>query len=149
MIDLTRGLVVDTSVFVADARPDELGHTESKTFLRALFDRGYVMHLPTIVLAEIASAVTRALGDPWLGLRTADVYRRWPSARIVGIDLVLGERAARLAAEHRLRGCDAVYVALAQALGTPLVTLDREQRERTPPSVSALTPADALDTFLL
>jgi predicted nucleic acid-binding protein len=29
-----------------------------------------------------------------------------------------------------IRGCDAIYVALAEDLGTELVTLDRQQRER-------------------
>jgi len=60
------------------------------------------------------------------------------------IDEALGDLAAELAARYRIRGCDAVYVALAQAKQAFLVTLDRQQRERTPIHLHALTPAEIL-----
>ena len=43
----------------------------------------------------------------------------------------LAARAAEIAIERRIRGCEAVYVALAEASGLPLLTLDRQQRERS------------------
>ena len=39
----------------------------------------------------------------------------------------IAERAAEIAADYKIRGCDAVYVALAEQLGDELVTLDSEQ----------------------
>jgi predicted nucleic acid-binding protein len=42
----------------------------------------------------------------------------------------LAQRAAAIAADHQIRSCDAIYVALAQQLGTELVTLDQQQLER-------------------
>lgn len=147
MTDLARGLVIDASVLVADARPSEAGHAQSKALLTALAERRVTVHLPTILLAEIAAAITRAVGDPWLAQRTAEAYGRRPGVHIVAVDHALGMTAARLAAEQRLRGCDAIYVALAQSLGAALITLDREQRERTPPTVHARTPEEALAWF--
>ncbi|MCC7019046.1 MAG: PIN domain-containing protein [Ardenticatenales bacterium] len=147
MTDLARGLVIDTSVLVADAWPSEAGHAESKALLAALADHGVKVHVPAIVLAEIAAAITRAVGDPWLAQRAAEAYGRRPGMHIVPVDLALAHSAARLAAEQRLRGCDAIYVALARTLGAALITLDGEQRERTPSSVHALTPGDALAWF--
>jgi predicted nucleic acid-binding protein len=44
----------------------------------------------------------------------------------------------------RLRGADAVYVALAAMRHLPLITLDAEVLERTPASVECLTPAEWL-----
>ena len=38
--------------------------------------------------------------------------------------------AAEVAADLRLRGADAVYVAAARLLRVPLVTWDREQQQR-------------------
>ena len=46
------------------------------------------------------------------------------------ISLPLAQRAAEIAADYRLRGCDAVYVAPAEQLGDELVTLDQEQLQR-------------------
>jgi predicted nucleic acid-binding protein len=49
---------------------------------------------------------------------------------LIPVTLAVAERAALIAAEHRIRGCDAVYVALAEQLSDALVTLDRQQLER-------------------
>lgn len=53
----------------------------------------------------------------------------------------LADRAAGLAARCKLRGAEAVYVALAEALETPLITLGREILDRSKRIVRALTPA--------
>ena len=49
---------------------------------------------------------------------------------IIPLDEVLARQAADVAAQHRLRGADAVYVAVALRFGSTLVTLDREQHDR-------------------
>jgi hypothetical protein len=55
-----------------------------------------------------------------------------------------GTLAAGVAAEYRLRGCDAIYVALAYVEQAALITLDGQQRERSPATLRARTPAEAL-----
>jgi predicted nucleic acid-binding protein len=52
---------------------------------------------------------------------------------------------AALAASCKLRGADAVLVALAEALDQPLITLDREIRERS----SRIIEAQAPDAWVL
>ncbi|MFQ5433427.1 MAG: hypothetical protein ACE5FD_00980 [Anaerolineae bacterium] len=42
----------------------------------------------------------------------------------------MANRAAVIAADYQIRGCDAVYVTLAEALGEALITLDKQQGER-------------------
>ena len=44
----------------------------------------------------------------------------------------------------RLRGADALYVTVAMQYGARLVTLDAEQLERAPASVSACKPSTAI-----
>lgn len=48
-----------------------------------------------------------------------------PRVQRHGLNDALGDRAAALAASCKLRGADAVFVALAEALDQPLITLDR------------------------
>ena len=62
----------------------------------------------------------------------------------VPIDNALGQQAAALAAEHQIRGCDALYAGLAEGRGATLITLDRQQRERVPSQLEAHTPVEAL-----
>jgi predicted nucleic acid-binding protein len=57
------------------------------------------------------------------------------------VDESLAREAAELAARLRLRGADAVYVAVARKLDLPLVTWDAEQRERGGAAIVVRTPA--------
>jgi predicted nucleic acid-binding protein len=135
---------IDASVFVADAQPQESFHADANRLLETLAARRCVLHVPSIVLPEIAAALTRGAGDPDLAREAVDLYRQWPGVRITPVDEMLGDLAAQVAARHRIRGCDAVYVALAYVEQAVLVTLDGQQRERAPSSVPARTPAQAL-----
>jgi len=46
------------------------------------------------------------------------------------VDETVADLASDVAADHHLRGSDAIYAAVALRFGTELVTLDRQQRER-------------------
>ena len=72
------------------------------------------------------------------------MLRRIPYFELVPVSADLGRLAAALASDHRLRGCDAVYVALARERGARLITLDRQQRDWVPPDVIARSPAEEL-----
>jgi predicted nucleic acid-binding protein len=136
--------VVDASVHVADARPEEPHHAEAHALLARLAAEGQLVYLPEIILAEVAAAVSRGTGSSALARRLIAALRRVPHFQFVPIDADLGDLAASLAAQCRLRGCDAVYVALAQQRDIPLITLDRQQRLRVPEKVKAYTPANVL-----
>ena len=56
--------------------------------------------------------------------------QRLLQTRLVPVEADLARRSARIARELKLRGADAVYVALARRLGIPLVTWDRDQLEQ-------------------
>lgn len=139
--------VIDASVHVADARPQEPHHAEAQALLAQVAAERRVVCLPVIVLAEVAAAISRGTGRPVLARRLTAALRRVPHFQFVPVDDALGQLAADLAAQHQIRGCDAIYVALAQQRGATLITLDRQQRERMPPGVVAHTPAEELVTI--
>jgi predicted nucleic acid-binding protein len=99
---------------------------------------------PEILLPEVAAALARGLEDTELAYRAAAQLRALPGHRFVVVDRALGELATRLAADRRLRGCDAVYVALARREGARLVTWDKQQQERAAAVVETLTPVEAM-----
>lgn len=139
-----RAVVVDASVYVADAVIGEASHAAASGFLVAAARRGVDFYLPSIAMPEVAAAVARVVGDGTLAIEATKLYRAWPRTHVVPVDAWLSERTVEVAATRRIRGCDAIYVALAQHLGITLVSLDHEQRERAPEDVTALTPAAAL-----
>lgn len=142
-----RGVVVDASVFVADTITTEPHHAEAHGLLLELPTRGVATHVPSIVWSEIAAAVARGAGEPSLALRAVALYRQWPGIRTTPVDEGLVDRAVVLAANQRIRGCDAIYVALAQSLGAALITLDGQQRSRAPSGIAIFTPREAVTAF--
>lgn len=61
---------------------------------------------------------------------------------LVPITEALAARSADVAIRGSLRGCDSVYVALAEQLAQPLVTFDREQATRGGTVVRVLAPGE-------
>lgn len=68
-----------------------------------------------------------------------------PGATFHPLDRSLALLASAMGAEHRLRGADAVYAAVARKYGTCLVTCDDELRRRAAVAIDALTPHEWLE----
>lgn len=134
--------VVDASVWVSALAATEAGNAASRSWLERHARSGRAVVSPSLLLPEVAAAISRRTGKPALGRRAVAALLRWPGVRLVELDDALARLAARLAADLALRGADAVYVAVARELGTPLVTWDREQLERGARVVAASTPLE-------
>ena len=85
---------------------------------------------PVLLIAEVAAALSRGVGDQALAHEVVRHLARSQAVELIPVSLALAQRAAAIAADHRIRGCDAVYVALAAELEDRLVTLDQQQLER-------------------
>ena len=123
-------VVVDASVWVSRFVARDPHHLTASRWLADATLAGGLLAAPALVLPEVAGPIGRLTGRPGLAQRAVRQLLRIPGVRIVAVDHELADRAARLAGDLRLRGADAVYVALARRLGLPLVTLDGEQMER-------------------
>jgi len=121
---MSGAFTVDASIFVSAFTPSEPAHQASKAFLRQLRQSGAPIILPALVIVEIAAAVGRGQGKPELGLAFALEVSRLPGLTLVALDAALAQEAAELAARYRLRGSDAVYMAVARRFGATLITLD-------------------------
>jgi predicted nucleic acid-binding protein len=122
-------LVLDASVAVAAARPNEPSHARSRARVAQLLEGVDEMVVPALFPVEVGSALAR-VGEP-------------PEAVVAYVDALvsvavrvftIGPRAARairdLAIASRLRAADAAYVWLAAREDVVLCTLDREMALR-------------------
>lgn len=137
-------LTIDASVHLNALNAGEEGSRQSRALLEQVFLRPWPVYSPTFLLVELAGAVARVLNDADRGTEVALSVKNLPGQIWMPLDTVLAEEAARVAAAHRLRGADAVYAAVARRHGAMLVTRDREQLERLPPTVATVTPEEAL-----
>ena len=94
--------------------------------------------------SDLAAAVGRGRDDTDLARAFAATLTDLAHVVWVPLDRTLAEQAAGVAAQHRLRGSDAVYAAVALRFGSSLITLDREQRARLADAVTARYPTEAL-----
>ena len=133
-------VTVDASVFVNAFNPTEVGSDQSLAFITKLRSEGIPIIQPTLFLPEVIASVARKKGDARLALKLAKELRDVSSLTIVSLDENLADFASEVAANHRLRGSDAVYAAVALRFGTELVTLDKEQLARLPKVLSVRSP---------
>lgn len=135
--------VVDASTWISYLLPDDVNHEESRAWFEQLPPDERLL-APMLLLVEISAGLARRTGRLDVAERAVAVVRAEPRLTIWSLDDDLVERAVQLAAALRLRAGDAIYVALAAATGTRLVTWDREQRERSVPLIAVSSPADDL-----
>lgn len=84
--------------------------------------RAEPLFAPTIILAEVASAFGRTLGDPARARIAVQRIVDWNLMTLVAVATSLARRSAEVTADTRLKGCDSIYVALAAELDEVLVT---------------------------
>ena len=136
--------VIDASVYVSRVQRQEAHHLASVRLLETVAACGVPVVCPEILVPEVAAALARGVDNTEMAWRAAAHLRTLPGHRLVGVDRALSDLAGRLAAECRLRGCDAIYAALAQREGARLITWDEQQRERAAAVVETLTPTEAM-----
>ena len=136
---------IDASVFVNAFNPHEAGHAESLRLLTTIQEHADPVIVPTLLVPEVASALARASGDGPGALQYARATAALPHLTLVSLTSALARQAAELSAGHRLRGADAIYLAVARRYGTTLVSRDDEQRARGSALVPCQTPEEAFN----
>jgi predicted nucleic acid-binding protein len=132
--------VVDASVWVSRLVAAVAHHVRVIRWFDAREAEGGLFIAPSLMLPEVAGAISRRTGAARLARRATRALLALPSLRLVVLDAELSEQAAELASDLSLRGADAVYAAVALRLEVPLVTLDREQRERSAAAIEVASP---------
>lgn len=134
-------IVTDASVWISHLIAQDIHHSTSRRWLTAIVNQGAAIAAPALLLAEVAGAIARRTGDTDLGNKALNHILSTPDLHLVYTDSELGMLAAHLAAGQRLRGADALYVAVAYHLKIPLISWDREQIDRVRDLITAYTPA--------
>ena len=122
--------VIDASLYISLINVNESSHAASWAWFQQAQLGQESLSAPVILLAEITSALSRGLGNPTLAHQVVQQLLQSKVINLVPVTQALAERAAAIAADCQIRGCDAIYVALAEQLGDYLITLDQQQLDR-------------------
>jgi len=134
---------IDASVWVNAFDQREPGHQVSHQFFEVLRDQALPIIVPNLVLVEVAGAISRTRHTPVQAQAFATALSRLPHVTVRVLDEVCALYALTLAAQHGLRGADAVYAAVAREAGSTLVTLDNEHLTQLATLMTVCTPAVA------
>jgi predicted nucleic acid-binding protein len=139
---------IDASVHINALNSSEAGSAESQLCLQRLVAIQQPLFSPTLLLVEVAAAIARVLDDADMALEMTRGIQALPRQLWIPLDTDMAEMAARLGAQSRLRGADAVYAAVARRYGATLITRDRQQLERLAALVRMMSPEDVLANLL-
>ena len=132
--------VVDASVIVAAVINDNPFHEACRSWLDALINLEQSFSAPSILLNEVAAPLSRGFAQQEFAKEIIQEFVLAPYAKLVPVSIPLARRAAVIAADYKIRGCDAVYVALAEVLDEELITLDKQQSDRAKSIIAVRQP---------
>lgn len=133
-------VVLDASAWVSRILIQDSNHPAALYWINQHLLNGGHFVAPILIVTETAATVSRITGLPARGHLAASQLYAMPEMNLAQIDQALVDEATDLAADLRLRGANAYYVAISKALGLSLVTFDREQLSRAAPVVTTIRP---------
>jgi predicted nucleic acid-binding protein len=133
-------VVVDASVWISNLLVQDRNHTSAVTWINNHLASGGRLVAPVMLTLETAGAVTRISQNHRLAHQIIRNMYVLPSLQLVPIDQFLLDEAVDIAITFRLKGPDALYVAVAKQLGIPLVTFDQEQLTRPAGVITTISP---------
>jgi predicted nucleic acid-binding protein len=128
-------VVVDASIWVSRLVPQDEHHERCKKWLLQQRAAGVTLVSPSLLLPEVAGAISRRTGDGTLAEQAVQSLQSLPGLRLIEMNQAVIQTAAQLAASCGLRGADSVYAAVAHQLNIPLATLDVDQRTKASSAV--------------
>ena len=137
-------IVLDSSVFVAAFREEELFSREAFSVLQ-LLERGQLhVVVPVTVIFEVVAAIRRRTGSGELARKVGETILTFPTVSLIDVTTHRLGLMFDLASRSGLAGMDAIIVGVAQEFDIPLVTLDHEMAERAKNFVTIRTLTEIL-----
>jgi predicted nucleic acid-binding protein len=121
--------VLDASVAVAAARPDEPFHAASRARVTRVLAGHDEIVVPAIFPIEVGASLAR-VGEPTAAICVYVDTLMSVAVAVATIGPLRARKIRDMAIASRLRAADAAYVWLAAHEGVPLCTLDREMVQR-------------------
>ncbi len=135
-------VVVDASVWVSSLQQQDVNHAASRLWMEKYIAKGGLLIAPTVLLIEVAAAISRRTGESTLAREAIKVLTSASSMQLIPMDATLVQVAVSMAADLQLRAGDAIYVAVARKMNIPLVSWDKEQLQKASINSLAYTPSE-------
>lgn len=135
-------LVIDTNIFVSGLDPNDVFHKECFPVLMKLLSFEITALCPSLVLVETTCVIRRRTQSEAIAVAVYKNLARLPAINWLDVNLDVAKRASMLGAITGLRGGDAIVLQVAEQCGIPLLTKDKEIKEKAPREIIVLEPVE-------
>ncbi|MFQ5976460.1 MAG: type II toxin-antitoxin system VapC family toxin [Candidatus Hydrothermarchaeales archaeon] len=134
-------LVIDSNIFVSSLDPKDIFHSECYPLFEKLLSFEIECLCPAIVLVETTCVIRRRTNSESIAVSIYQNLVRLPSINWLDITVEVAERACMLGSKIGLRGGDAIVLQVAEQHGIPLLTKDKEMKEKGSKSILIFEPS--------
>jgi len=135
-------LVIDSSIFVSSFDVKDMFHSECYPILERILGFEMEALCPALVLVETTCAIRRRTNSEEIARKIYKDLALLPSINWLDITLEVAERACMLGVKTGLRGGDAIVLQVAEQYDIPLLTKDKEIKEKAPKPILVFEPTD-------
>lgn len=135
-------LVIDSNIFVSSLDPEDIFHDECYPILEKILTFEIEALCPSLVLVETTCVLRRRTNSEQIAVAIYKNLAQMPAINWLDINLEVAERASMLGAKTRLRGGDTIVLQVAEQYGIPLLTKDREIKQKSPKNIMVLEPTE-------
>ncbi|MGC8783845.1 MAG: type II toxin-antitoxin system VapC family toxin [Armatimonadota bacterium] len=135
-------LVIDSNIFVSALDPNDVFHSDCYPVIERLLSREVEAVCPLLVLVEVTCVLRRRTGSEPLARSVLRSLLQWPSIEWLDITREAAEHAAALGARTGVRAGDALILRVAEQYDIPLLTKDKEMKQKRPESVQVIDTSD-------
>lgn len=140
-------IVIDASVWLSALLPNDVHYRYTVPWRDQIEVSGEQIVVPAHFPAEVAGVLSRTGSNRAFIADTLDDIGSERLFTILPISTAFGRLCAEMASLAAVRGSDAIYLALAQFLDVPMLTWDRQQRERGSIFCRTMTPVEAMEPY--
>jgi predicted nucleic acid-binding protein len=135
-------LVVDSNIFVSSLDPKDIFHNECNKIFNKLLTCELEALCPALVLVETICVIRRRTNNYLLAIKVYQNLLKIPSINWLDITIDVAISACMLGSLTGLKGGDALVLQVAEQYGIPLLTKDKEIKEKSPGEILIFEPAD-------
>lgn len=134
--------VIDSNIFVSSLDPKDIFHSECYPIFERVLNLDIEAFCPALVLVETTCVLRRRTSSEDIAQNIYKSLSQLPSVTWLDITIAVAERACMLGAKTGLKGGDAIVLQVAEQYGIPLITKDKEMKDKAPASVLVFEPKD-------
>jgi predicted nucleic acid-binding protein len=135
-------LVVDSNIFVSALDPKDIFHAECYPILKHILSHEIEVISPNLVLVETACVLRRRSGNKQFAHRLYEDLAFLESINWLDITFDVAQQACIMGIATGLKAVDATILQVSEEFGIPLLTKDKEIKEKAPKSIFIFEPSE-------